>query len=125
MKGWATPPFSAGGLLWGPNKLSNARSWAEAIAVKYGILSATAHVANKVDVVTISTLNIQATSGLTVKTIGSSAGAGMTIGLKALGKLSTLGMAYATAADIIAHGTCAIVASPDPIATGTTALSFP
>lgn len=110
--GKVTDTLSAGGLLWGPNKLSNLKLWGEALFFKYGGLTAEAAIANKVDTVTLTTLNVQAASGVTTITMGSSAGAGLSTGLKVAGKVSTILMAIATYADIGAHGYCVEQANP-------------
>ncbi len=58
---------------------------------------------NKWDVVTIQTIN-------TTTTIGSSAGAGLWVGLKALGKGAVVATVAATGLDILAHAGCDAVA---------------
>lgn len=91
-----------------PNKLANTKLWGEAILAKYGLLTGTAVVANKVDTVTLTTIN-------TTTEIVSSAGNGLSVGLKGLGKLSLASTVASTTIDIAMHATCQAVADPDPI----------
>jgi hypothetical protein len=88
---------------WSPNATENFREIATLGAVKYGGLLGMAKAANKWDVVTIQTIN-------STTTIGSSAGAGLSVGLKWFGKLAGLGTFYATGLDVLAHAGCATVA---------------
>ena len=49
----------------------------------------------------------------TTTTIGSSAGAGLSVGLKAMGEVALLSTLYATALDIQAHASCASAGDPN------------
>lgn len=68
---------------WSPNASKNFKEIGTLGILKYGVLASTAAAANKWDVVTIQTID-------TTTTISSSAGAGLSLGLKWLGKAASL-----------------------------------
>ena len=73
---------------------------------KYGILTTSAIIANKVGTETLTTLN-------TSTTLASSYGTGMMAGLKVASKVSTASMVVATATDIAIHGGCGTAGDPN------------
>ncbi len=92
---------------WSPNASQNFKEIATLGTLKYGGLATTAAAANKWDVVTIQTVN-------TTTKIGSSAGAGLSLGLKWLGKAAGWATAFATAEDVAVHMACSGVAVGPP-----------
>jgi RHS repeat-associated protein len=88
---------------WSPDATENLQALAVLGGVKYGGLTAEAAALNRLDVLTIRTLN-------TTTTIGSSAGAGLSVGLKLLGKAGTAAMGFATGLDVLVHSACDTVA---------------
>ncbi|MBS1852705.1 MAG: hypothetical protein JST79_17510 [Acidobacteria bacterium] len=100
---------------WNPEFGSNWKEWGTAIFGKLGGLFGSGAMSGTTELTTLKG----------TVTVGSKLELGTEVSLGAVEKTAIPAMAYATAGDIIAHGTCAITAGPDPIATGTAALSFP
>ena len=103
---------------WSPNASQNFKDISSLVALKYAGLTTMAAGLSKWDVVTIQTIN-------TTTAIGSSAGGGLWVGLKALGKAAAVGTFYATGLDILAHAGCDAVArqqsgqmTPTPVSGG-------
>ncbi len=101
--------------LWNPEYGDNLKEWGIAIFGKLGGLFGSGGMSGTTELTTLKG----------TVTVGSKLELGTEAVLGAVEKIATPAVIYATAGDMIAHGTCAIIASPDPVATGTAALSFP